>query len=381
MKTRARIILLVALVTIVAYGAFRVASRGLVTPTEDAPELKSGPPGAPLPTLADAAQWVNGNRASADSLRGHPTVLALWSDTDPEAMHVLPILQSWHHAYARYGARIIGVHEPDFAFAADSTVPASLARRMRLTFPIALDPAYVIRQRFAGAMDGLRVVLVDPAGTMVAVEAGREGLARIEPLLRAELRSRHLELQFPADQAPTPAPETSTTAAPVDPPAARIVPLGSTRVSEGPLAGATMGRSAYFTAQFRYQVEGKAYVPYPVGLWSPGAEGPTASRGGAENFIALRYDDGAFWAVLSPPSKGTARVWILRDEKWLPADALGDDARLDGRGASYVEVSEPRLFFMCRALKGQHVVKLSPDVEGVSFHQFAVEPPSTAGMK
>jgi hypothetical protein len=69
-------------------------------------------------------------------------------------------------------------------------------------------------------------------------------------------------------------------------------------------------------------------------------------------------------------------VWVLRDERWLPAGALGADARLDGRGNSYVEVDESRLYAICREGAGEQVVKLSPDAPGVTVHALIVEPAS-----
>jgi hypothetical protein len=68
------------------------------------------------------------------------------------------------------------------------------------------------------------------------------------------------------------------------------------------------------------------------------------------------------------------RLWVLRDEKWLPHDALGADARLDSRGASYVEIEEPRVYAVCRELPGHHIVKLSPDAPGITIHALIVEP-------
>jgi hypothetical protein len=377
-KRRARVLVVLGVVALVLFLASRIIPFRLFTASDDAQRDGSGLLGASLPTLADAAGWLNGDRSVADSLRGHPTVVALWSDTDPECLGALAVLQSWYQAYGRYGARIVGVHEPDFAFAADSSVPARLALRMGLSFPIALDPAYAIRERFGAPMVGPQLVLADSTGTIVGLAAGRGALAVIERSLRAQLRQLHPELEFPADpglaSGSSPAPPTEATGA-------REVALGSTRVSEGPLAGATLGRPALFTAQFRYQVEGKPYVPYPVGLWSPGAEGLTAGRGGAENFVALRYDAGALWAVLSPPPGETARLWVLRDENWLPADALGADARLDSRGASYVEVDESRLYAVCRERAGEHVVKLSPDAPGVIVHALIVDPADARGSR
>src|SRR6185503_7178921 len=102
--------------------------------------------------------------------------------------------------------------------------------------------------------------------------------------------------------------EGMTAAAAIQP---HTVHLGVGRAREGPLAGAIPGKSQPFTAQFRFQVEGKPEVPYPVGWWTPSAEGITAARGGAEAFVALRYSAGALWAVMSPPADQAVRVWIL----------------------------------------------------------------------
>jgi hypothetical protein len=364
-------------VALLLFAAWRLIPLPFFNTAGDTGEPASGALGETLPTLAEAAGWINGDQSVADSLRGHPTVVALWSDTDPECLRALPILESWHQAYARYGARIVGVHEPDFAFAADSSVPARVAIRMGLSFPIALDPAYLIRRQLGGPSDGPRLVLADSAGTIVSAVSGAGQLSGIERKLRRQLKQLHPELEFPSD--PPPVMRPSSGSRPAEAPAARVVPLGSTRVVEGPLAGAPPGRPQSFTAQFRFQVEGKLYVPYPVGLWSPGGDGITAVRSGAENFIALRYDAGALWAVLSPPRGGTVRVWVLRDERWLPADALGADARLDGRGNSYLDVSEPRLYAVCRGRAGDHVIKLSPDAPGVVVHALIVGPTPTAG--
>jgi hypothetical protein len=58
--------------------------------------------------------------------------------------------------------------------------------------------------------------------------------------LRGQLKRLHPELDFPSD--PGLAPGPSPTRPIGEAPGARVAPLGSTRVREGPLAGATPGR-------------------------------------------------------------------------------------------------------------------------------------------
>lgn len=364
-KGFARVLGVLAVVVLLLFAASRVLRRMVAT---EATGPQTDLIGAALPDLRPVADWLNADRSMADSLAGHPTVLALWSDTDPECLRALPVLESWQQAYARYGARVIGVHEPDFAFAADARVPERVAERLGLSFPIALDPTYAIRGALGEPADGPRVVLADGAGTIVAAGKGRAELAAIEQALRGLIEQLHPETHFPPDPGLATLPGATRAE-----PETRVVPLGVTRVREGPIVGATPGRAQPFTAQFRYQVEGKAYVPYPVGQWTPGGDGLTAARGGADNFVALRYDAGALWAVLGAGPGGAVRVWVLRDERWLPAESLGADARLDARGASYVDVSEPRLYAVCRALAGEHVVKLSPETPGLTVHALVVD--------
>ena len=110
-----------------------------------------------------------------------------------------------------------------------------------------------------------------------------------------------------------------------------------------------------------------------LGRWTTGAEGLTAVRGGAANFVAIRHGGGQVSAVLGPPPSGTSRVWVLADEAWLAENARDQDVRADPRGATYIEVSEPRLYRIARAGK-THVLKLSPEAPGLVIYCFAFEP-------
>lgn len=321
-----------------------------------------------LPRL-EGMTWLNGGPLPPDSLRGHVVALALWSDTDPGCLANLPAVEAWHQAYARYGVRVVGVHAPDFSFAADSAVPARIVRRLGLGFPVALDPACRIRNLLGDPADGPLVLIAGPDGRILARGSGRAGIARADGALREALRRLRPEVGFPAGRVAAPA----TAAAPL-----RTVFLGVGRVPGGPLANAESRRAQPFTAQFRFQVEGAPWTPYPVGWWTPDAEGLAAARGGAANFVAMRYDADRVGVVMSPPASGRSRVWILRDEAWLAGGALGADARLDSRGASYVDVTEPRLYFVSRGA-GKHVLKLSPEEPGLAIHAFTFETAAKTG--
>jgi hypothetical protein len=316
-----------------------------------------------LPDLV-ALQWVNGRPLPLDSLAARPIALVVFSDTDPQAVAVLRAAEGWFEGYGDLGIRVIGVHAPHFAFAADTVVTSRIARRAGARFPVALDPSLTVENVLGPVAAGPRVAVFDARGALIANGAGREALATAERALRDELRRLRPAGGFPGD------PGLTFASAPM--PRVRFVHLGAGRSARGPLATAEPGRMQVFTAQFRHQVEGERDVPYPVGRWIPEGDGIRAAAAGAANFLAIRYDAGRVSVVASPPPEGGARLWILRDEKWLAPGALGEDARLDPSGASYVDVSEPRLYSVATG-GGEHVLKLSPGVPGVVLHAVTFE--------
>ena len=375
--SRRRLLVILGTIAVLALAigsAWQVVRRLSMLDARTAPPAKSVPVGGSLlDALGSARVWVNRPAPRPASLEGRPVLALLWCDTDPAGLAALERVEASRVAYERFGLRVIGIHEPAFAFAADSATPARAARRADARFPIALDPAGELR-RALGAGDDLPVIVVsDTSGRVIWRGAGLARVAAADPVVRDLLEQLHPERRFPAAGVRSLPPGANAEDA------ARVVYLGSPRVLEGPLKGATLGRAQPFTAQFRFQVEGRPFVPYPVGWWTPTADGLTASRGGADNFLALRCSGEAIYVVASPPEGRSARLWILRDEAWLPADALGEDARLDAGGASYVDITESRLYAVARG-GGGHVIKLSPDERGLTLHALVVVPNAAAAV-
>ena len=324
------------------------------------------PIAARLPSFEQLGPWIQ-RPLTADSLRGRIVVVVLWADTSPRSLRALPEVQAWHLAYSRYGLRVIGVHMPEFAFSADTAIAARFVARLGLTFPIVSDPSYRVWGQLPRMLDRPAFYVADSSGRVV-FQAGGERTADVDRALRQAVSELHPNSGIPIDDLgsmPSSAPP---------PPAPRLIYLGAARAEAGPLAGAESGRTETFTAQFRFQEEGQANVAYPVGRWTPNADGVVAARGGPENYISIRTQ-GAVWAVLAPPAFSTgnsARVWILAGSDWLDPGIAGEDVRFDARGASYVDIVEPRLYSIARCAS-ECALKLSPDVAGVAYFSFLVE--------
>jgi hypothetical protein len=313
---------------------------------------------AHLPTLDLPATWWNGGPFPDDSLAGRPVVVLLWSEADPRTPAALATLQAWHAAYAPLGVHVLAVHVPEFRFADDSAVVGRMVRREKLSFPVASDPAGRFAASFGGATEGPHLVVADERGVLAVDTVA--AMAPGDAALRAwAARAAGVGATPPVLATP-------------DFPPVRMVRLGAGESREGPLVGLPAGHEEVFTAEFRYQEQGRAWAPFPVGGWRVRADGLEATRGGAANFIAIRYSAGRAGVVVSPPPGASARLWVLVDDQWPREEARGADVAADGRGAAYLEFAEPGLYWIEQG-RGERVLKLSPDRPGVTLHALVFE--------
>ena len=326
------------------------------------------PPVAPevLAAADTATRWI-GDPRPARGERAAIGILVLYDAFDPRSAAIVPMVEAWHEAYARWGLRITGLHFAPYSFAGDSAVVGAAARRLGLRFPTAI----VSSPPPAAVLAGRGPVIVWPGGGDAEPQwLQTPGDANaFEMRLRARLRQLRPDAGFPADGG-------GVARGVVAPGAARTLFLGIDRVARGPLRGAKPGAAQPFVSPFRSEQEGGLDTAVPVGWWTPRRDLLEASRAGAANFLAIRYDAGPVGAVMGPPTgesaeAGPARIWILQDEHWLtPADA-GSDVRFDPRGGSFVDLDATRAYALTRG--GAHVLKLSPDQPGTHLYSFTFE--------
>ncbi len=321
------------------------------------PALRAPQAAAPatLPSLARATAWQGSAPLDADSLRDRPVALLVWTDTDPRSLAALAVADAWHRAFAPLGVRVIAVHSPSWDFGTDSSVAIGIRRRGGYVLPMADDVAGFVEGALGGPTDGPHLLVADANGRAVVDTVG--DMAAGETALRALVRAARPDAALP------PALDASL------PANVRTVELAAGRVTDGPLRGVSAGHDRVFTAEFRYQEAGRAWVPYPVGGWRSTAQGLVATRAGAANFVAIRYSADRVGVVVTPPAGASARLWILRDDRWPRAEERGEDAAVDGRGAVSVTVTEPRLYWIDRG-EGERVLKLSPETAGVTVNAF-----------
>jgi len=332
-----------------------------------------------LPAAPPGVTWIGG----APAERGSLTAVVVWDLADPGSLAAADRAEEWRLLYAALGARVIGVYAPHAAFDSDSAVVAAEVTRRGLHYPVALDASLVWTQALSSGGARPRVVLADTLGR---VRWSGRNVRDAERELERMIVERRPDLAPPGARAdssagtgtPAGAPGTPIAGDEVSGDGARAahppVWLGAGDHPSGPLADVTPGGARVFHAELATRIGGTPWIPTPIGLWALGADGLTAAHGGAQVYVALRYDACPLAVLAAGAGRHMTRLWVLLDDAWVPGGLAGADLRYDGSGHSYVEVTWPRLYDLVRADGKTHVVKASPEDPGLTLHAFVFEP-------
>jgi cytochrome c biogenesis protein CcdA/thiol-disulfide isomerase/thioredoxin len=154
----------------------------------------------PAPGFPGITGWLNtpGNRPiTPAALKGKVVLVDFWAYSCINCQRELPHAEAWAKTYQSDGLVVIGVHTPEYSF---EQVPANVAagaRRLHLTFPVALDNDY----RTWNAFDNQSwpaAYLIDANGHIRHVSIGEGSYGEEEQLIRQLLQSAHPGVQLPA---------------------------------------------------------------------------------------------------------------------------------------------------------------------------------------
>ncbi|MFK0224013.1 cytochrome c biogenesis protein DipZ [Streptomyces vinaceus] len=151
------------------------------------------------PPLAGIAKWLNtpgGAPVDLASLRGKVVLIDFWTYSCINCQRSLPHIEAWDRAYHDKGLTVIGVHSPEFAFEKDPGNVADQARKLGVTYPVALDNDLDTwdnyRNRFWPAK-----YLIDAQGTVRYFTFGEGRYAQTENLIRDLLKQADPTVQLP----------------------------------------------------------------------------------------------------------------------------------------------------------------------------------------
>lgn len=144
------------------------------------------------PQIAGISSWFNtpGDRplTSAD-LTGKVVLVDFWAYSCINCQRAIPHVEAWAKQYAAAGLVVVGVHTPEYAFEHDRGNVEAGAKRLGITYPVALDNDYGTWNNF-GNDSWPAEYLIDSTGVIRHVAIGEGDYGGTEKLIRQLLAAR-----------------------------------------------------------------------------------------------------------------------------------------------------------------------------------------------
>jgi cytochrome c biogenesis protein CcdA/thiol-disulfide isomerase/thioredoxin len=233
------------------------------------------------PAISGISQWLNtpsGSALSLSGLTGKVVLVDFWAYSCINCQRAIAHVTAWYKAYQADGLQIIGVHTPEYAFEHVAGNVAAGAKRLGITYPIALDNDYTTWNNY-GNDSWPAEYLIDATGQIRHVDIGEGDYSTSEALIRQLLQSANPGVVLPAatdvaDVTPTQPDQTPETY------------LGSERAST--YAGATALTNGTETFAYPASLPDDQFAL--TGSWTVGDESITA-RSGAGIELNFSADD------------------------------------------------------------------------------------------
>jgi cytochrome c biogenesis protein CcdA/thiol-disulfide isomerase/thioredoxin len=153
----------------------------------------------PAPALTGSTGWLNtpGDAPLAPAaLTGKVVLVDFWAYSCINCQRAIPHVNAWAAAYRAAGLQVVGVHTPEYAF---EHVPANVAagaKRLGITYPIALDDDYKTWDAFHN-QSWPADYLIDATGEIRYVGIGEGDYQGTESLIRQLLTAAHSGAALP----------------------------------------------------------------------------------------------------------------------------------------------------------------------------------------
>ncbi|MGH8149806.1 MAG: cytochrome c biogenesis protein DipZ [Steroidobacteraceae bacterium] len=313
-----------------------------------------------LPPLTGAVDWINSPPLTPQSLRGKVVLIDFWTYSCINCLRTLPYVRGWWQKYKDHGLVVIGVHTPEFAFEKNLSNVRAAVRRLKITYPVAVDSNYAIWGAFSNQYWPADY-FIDATGHIRGHQFGEGDYQGSERLIQELLRDagyRNVPGGYVSDEG------TGAEAAPdmaqIDSPETYI----GYEKSQG-------FQSAQRIAQDRpaaYSVPGALDLNQwgLAGVWTIHGERAVLDR--APGRIVFRFHARDLNLVLGPASTGAPiRFKVLMDGA-APGAVHGADTNAQGEGV----VRQQRLYQLIRqsGAIGDHTFTiefLDPGLQAYSF--------------
>jgi thiol-disulfide isomerase/thioredoxin len=316
------------------------------------------------------SMWINSPPLTMGGLRGKVVLIDFWEYTCINCIRTFEQNKKWYERYHKYGFEIIGVHDPEFDIAYHPENVRTAVKRFGLPYPVIVDPNFQIWQAYHNDSWPSRF-LVDSKGTVRFHRDGEGGDAAFEHAIQRFLLQAHPGLKFSSDYTIAPEPNASAISC--------GVPTEEMYVGDWSGRGILSNREGYHKGKtIHYELpaninDGQAAVS---GWWETDKNGMIyrGKRSGthaAPDELLMRYHARELYAVINVSHGHPSAVYIQQDGKDLTAGDKGVDVKFDSQGHSYIEVREPRMYYLVHnPAFGAHTVTLKPTKPGLTVNSF-----------
>jgi cytochrome c biogenesis protein CcdA/thiol-disulfide isomerase/thioredoxin len=248
------------------------------------------------PAISGITAWLNTPAGRAARTSGQVTLVDFWAYSCINCQRAIPHVEAWYRAYQSAGLQVVGVQTPEYAFERDPSDVAAGARRLHITYPIAVDDDYTTWNAFQNDAWPAEY-LIDARGLIRHVAIGEGDYGTTETLIRQLLTAARPGVALPP---PTDLPDTE----PTDPDQTPETYLGAAR--EQTYAGGDLpaGRSTFTVSPVQ---DGTFALG---GTWTVGSESLTSGTGARLVMGAIAshvYLDVGGAGTLTATCEGTTR--------------------------------------------------------------------------
>jgi len=314
--------------------------------------------------------WINSPPLTLAGLRGKVVLVDFWEYTCINCIRTFATNKLWYDRYHKYGFEIVGVHAPEFAVAYNVENVRAAARRFALPYPVVVDDWFTIWKSYDNSSWPGRY-LIDAQGIVRFKRLGEGADDAFERAIQNLLRHAHPGLQFPADYRIAPEADAFAPRCGVPTPEMYVGPWYGRGVLEN-RQGYHQGQTIDYPWPARVE-DGRVILS---GKWETDLNGmiyrgPAQSPAAAAARLGMRYHARELYAVLNVAKGAPSRIYLLQDGRSLAAADKGVDVAIDPEGRSYVDVREPRMYYLVgNPCFSAHVLTLVPTAPGLTVNSF-----------
>lgn len=258
------------------------------------------------PDFPKNLDWIGSAPIKWRHLHDRKVVLVdFWDYSCVNCLRTMPYLAEWNRRYRDLGLTTIGIHSPEFSFAADCGNVESAVKRLGIEYPVVVDSKYEIWKLYGNRVWPAKY-LWDEKGKLTWFHFGEGEYVATELAIQRALRNLNPDVELQD-------------------------PMGPVRGSDRPGAVCLRPTPELYLGSARgrppVQVDRK-------GKWQVTDEYSETLEPGAE--IAVSYEAAGANIVLAPGQAGQSEV-----------DVVLDDVKM-----KTIEVSEPRMYELTEG--GEH---------------------------